>query len=264
MDRPDPQDVLQLRREGAVATLVLNRPQRRNALDSATKKALRQAVEEVADDPTVRAVVLTGSGGSFCGGQDLAEHAQALQDDPAHAFDTVEADYAPVIAALAGMPKPVIAAVEGVCVGAGLALALACDLQVIAEDARLATAFTAIGLTADSGLSHTLTRAFGAARARRLLLLGEPFSPAQAASWGLGADVVAADQVQGHARELAERLAAGPTLAYAQTKRLVLDAGLTDALRTEAAAQSRLGCSADHAEAVAAFLAKRRPRFQGR
>lgn len=233
-------------------------------MDAVTKKALRQGLEEVADDPQVRAVVLTGAGGSFCGGQDLAEHAQALQADPAHAFDTVEADYAPVITALTTMAKPVVAAVEGTCVGAGLALALACDLRVMAEDARLATAFTAIGLTADSGLSLTLSAAVGDARARQLLLLGESFTAAEAVAWGISAEVVAPQQTLERARDLATRLAAGPTLAFAQTKRLLAATALEAAMRAEALAQARLGLSADHAEAVEAFLARRRPRFQGR
>ncbi|NUO99139.1 MAG: enoyl-CoA hydratase/isomerase family protein, partial [Nonomuraea sp.] len=172
-----------------MAVVTLNRPERRNALDTALKTALRQALEEVAADDAVRAVLLTGAGGAFCAGQDLAEHAAALRADPGRAFDTVEADYAPIIRLLATMGKPVVAAVNGTCVGAGLALALACDLRVLAEDAVLATAFSAIGLTCDSGLSRTLVRAVGEARAKELVLLGEPFSVAQAVAWGIAGRV---------------------------------------------------------------------------
>ncbi|RSN04965.1 enoyl-CoA hydratase [Nonomuraea sp. WAC 01424] len=256
-----------LEHDGGVAVVTLHRPERRNALDAACKNALRRALEEVADDDSVRAVLLTGAGGAFCVGQDLAEHAEALRADPGHAFDTVEADYAPVVRLLATMGKPVVAAVEGACVGAGLALALACDLRVLAEDAVLATAFTGVGLTCDSGLSVTLTRAVGELRAKELVLLGEPFSGAQAAAWGISARVVPHTEVAVAGRELAARLAAGPTAAYAASKRLIAQSWERDlgaALAAEAQDQARLGLTADHAGAVEAFLAKRRPVFEGR
>lgn len=252
-----------IERDGAVAVLTLDRPKRRNSLDAETKKALREALESVAADPPVRAVILTGAGGSFCGGQDLAEHAEALHADPAHAFHTVEQDYAPIVRALATMPKPVIAAVQGTCAGAGLALALACDLRVLAEDALFATAFTAIGLTCDSGLSLTLPRSVGESRARELLLLGTQFTAADAVAWGIAGQIVPTEDVQTHARELARKLAAGPTLAFAETKRLISAAPLATVLHNEALAQSRLGLTTDHAAAVQAFLAKERPSFQG-
>ncbi|MEV4177478.1 enoyl-CoA hydratase-related protein [Nonomuraea sp. NPDC049709] len=254
-------------RDGAVAVVTLNRPERRNALDGKTKTALRGALEDAAADGSVRAVLLTGAGGAFCAGQDLAEHAAALRADPAHAFDTVEEDYAPVVRLLATMDKPVVAAVNGTCVGAGLALALACDLRVLAEDAVLGTAFSAIGLTCDSGLSATLTRAVGESRARELVLLAEPFGARQAVEWGISGRVVPPDDVGEVARELATRLAAGPTAAYAESKRLIARAGdgdLATTLAAEARAQARLGMTADHAGAVEAFLAKRRPTFEGR
>ncbi|GAA4908311.1 2-(1,2-epoxy-1,2-dihydrophenyl)acetyl-CoA isomerase [Nonomuraea thailandensis] len=254
-------------RDGAVAVVTLNRPERRNALDGKTKAALRGALEDVAADAAVRAVLLTGAGGAFCAGQDLAEHAAALRDDPAHAFDTVEEDYAPVVRLLATMDKPVVAAVGGTCVGAGLALALACDVRVLAEDAVFATAFSAIGLTCDSGLSATLTRAVGEARARELVLLAEPFGAQEAVAWGISGRVVPRDEVGTQGRALAARLAAGPTAAYAESKRLIAQAwgrDLAATLAAEARAQARLGLSADHAAAVEAFLAKRKPVFEGR
>lgn len=264
---PGADEPVTLERDGAVAVVTLDRPDRRNALDGATKGLLRKALDAVAGDDSVRAVVLAGSGSAFCVGQDLGEHAEALQADPAQAFDTVEQDYAPVVRLLATMPKPVVAAVNGTCVGAGLALALACDLQVFAEDAVLATAFTAIGLTCDSGLASTLTRSVGASRARRLVLLGEAFTPQQAVDWGIAADVVPRADVVTAARALAATLAAGPTAAYAQSKRLLADAataGLDAVLVAEAAAQATLGLTHDHQNAVQAFLAKRRPEFSGR
>jgi 2-(1,2-epoxy-1,2-dihydrophenyl)acetyl-CoA isomerase len=261
-----PQPVL-VERDGAVATVTINRPDRRNALDTATKVALRDALVEVAADATVRAVVLTGAGSAFCVGQDLAEHAAALQADAATAFDTVDEHYSRIVVALATMPKPVIAAVSGACVGAGLGLALACDLRVLSSSAKFGTAFTAIGLTCDSGLSASLVRAVGRSRASELVLLGETFGAEQALAWGISGTVAEPDEVLAQAQGLAQRLAAGPTRAYAESKAL-LDAAssssLPDVLTAESAAQHRLGLTADHQRAVAAFLAKEKPTFDGR
>ena len=159
--------------------MTLNRPERRNALTLELKDALVAALDGVAADDAVRAVVLAGSGKSFCVGQDLAEHAEALRADPRSAFATVEAHYNPIVRALAAMPKPVVAAVNGGAVGAGLGFALACDLRVTAEGATFATAFAAIGLTADSGLSACLVHSLGHARATELMLLGEPSTPSR-------------------------------------------------------------------------------------
>jgi 2-(1,2-epoxy-1,2-dihydrophenyl)acetyl-CoA isomerase len=253
--------------DGAVATVTLNRADRRNALDFETKLALRDRLDEVAGDDSVRAVVLTGAGSAFCVGQDLAEHAANLADDASTAFDTVAHHYGPIVRALATMPKPVVAAVNGACVGAGLAFALACDLRVFSATALLGTAFSGIGLTCDSGLSATLTAEVGPGRARELLLLGDSFSPADAAAWGVAGRVVDPDAVLPTALDLAARLAAGPTAAYAETKSLVAAAGcrtLSDTLAAEHAAQARCGLTADHTDAVTAFLDRRRPVFHGR
>lgn len=252
-------------RQDAVAIVTINRPERRNALDVATKVALRDALAAVAVDDEIRAVVLTGAGGAFCAGQDLAEHAAALEADPATVFDTVPEHYAPITTSLATMPKPVIAAVEGVCVGAGLGFALACDLRVLASSAVLATAFTGIGLTCDSGLAYTLPRAVGDARARELVLLAESFTAEQAVAWGIAGRIVEPGEALAQARQLAARLAAGPTAAYAESKQLIAGAtSLDQTLAEEGAAQARLGLSVDHPAAVAAFLAKQKPAFVGR
>lgn len=253
-------------RRDAVATVTISRPERRNSLTAEAKLALRNGLAEVADDASIRAVVITGAGGHFCVGQDLAEHAESLDRDRAHAFDTVADEYTPVIEAITSMPKPVIAAVEGACVGAGLAVALACDLVVLSEGARLATAFTGIGLTFDSGLSHTLARAVGDSRARRLILLGEPFSATEAVAWGVAATITPVGDAIKTADALAARLAAGPTAAYAESKRLLAETwgrSLADTLAAEGRAQARLGLTDDHAGAVRAFLAKQQPTFSG-
>ena len=263
-DRAGP--AVTVERERYVAVVTMNRPDRRNALTRELKEALRDAVTEVGADPAVRAVVLASSGSAFCVGQDLNEHAAALRAVGSTALTTVEQHYNPIVRGLAGMPKPVVGAINGTCVGAGLGFALACDLRIAAAGARFATAFAAIGLSADSGLSAFLVHALGAARASELMLLGEPFTAEQATRWGLVREVVPAEQVRDAALELAGRLAEGPTAAYAEIKKaLALGAvsSLDAALAAEAAAQARLGRTRDHAGAVEAFLAKRRPTFEG-
>jgi 2-(1,2-epoxy-1,2-dihydrophenyl)acetyl-CoA isomerase len=249
-------------REGAVASIILPGP----ALGLAVKEGLLGSLQAVADDDQVRAVVLAGTGRAFCVGQDLAEHAAALDKDPATALDTVQEHYNPIVTALATMTKPVVAAVNGTCVGAGLGFVLACDFVVMAEAAVLGTAFTGIGLTCDSGLSVTLPAAVGLQRARTLLLRPTTFSAEQAVSWGLPFELVPADQVRATAGALAAELAAGPTAAYAEAKRLLADGTsrpLGDSLAAEASAQRRLGVTADHRNAVRAFLAKEKPVFNG-
>jgi 2-(1,2-epoxy-1,2-dihydrophenyl)acetyl-CoA isomerase len=251
-----------IERVGAVASVILPGP----ALSVAVKEGLLSSLRSVADDESVRAVVLTGTGRAFCVGQDLAEHAAALDKDPATALDTVAEHYNPIVTLLTAMAKPVVAGVNGTCVGAGLGLVLACDFVVMAEGAVLGTAFTGIGLTCDSGLSVTLPAAVGMARARALLLRPATFTAEQAVSWGLPFELVAADQVRATAAELAAGLAAGPTAAYAETKRLLVDGAsrpLAESLEAEGAAQRRLGTTADHGNAVRAFLAKEKPTFQG-
>lgn len=249
--------------ERAVATIRLGIP----SLGVAAKQRLLDAVESVAVDDSVRAVILTGTGRVFSAGQDLGEHAEALRDPTADPFATIVEHYNPLILALTSMAKPVVAAINGTCAGAGLGIALACDVRVAAAGARFTTAFTSIGLTPDSGLSASLARAIGAARASELVLLADPFTAEDALSWGLVGRVVAPEELASTARGVADRLAAGPTLAYATAKRAMRQAwgaGRTDVLSAEAHDQSMLGATEDHRGAVAAFLAKSRPEFHGR
>lgn len=252
--------------EGAVATVIINRPDQRNALDAATKALLLDRLQRAAGDDAIRAVVLTGAGPAFCVGQDLGEHAQALADNPAAAFDTLEKDYNPLITLLTTMAKPVVAAVNGTCVGAGLSLALACDLRVISSAAKFGTAFSAIGLTCDSGLSVTLVRSVGPARAAQLMLLGSTFTAEEAVGWGISGIIADPAKTVGAAVDLAVGLADGPTRAFAETKALLSTAStatLAEALAAESAAQHRLGLTRDHLNAVTAFLRKEQPIFSG-
>lgn len=250
---------------GRVATITLNRPDALNSLTAEAKQALREAVDRAREDTAVRAVVLTGTGRAFCVGQDLREHAANLASGKA-LDGTLVRHYNPVIAGLAGMPKPVIAAVNGVAAGAGASLTFACDLRIASQKASFTTAFTGIGLAPDSGMSWTLQRLVGYAKAAELLLLAEPVTAEDAARLGLVHRVVPADELSDAARDLAERLAAGPTRAYAAVKEALAYAsgtGLAEALEKEAELQDALAASTDHTNATEAFLKKERPTFTG-
>ena len=246
-----------------VATLTLQRP----GLSSALRRDLLAAVQELAADPSVRAVLLTGSGRAFCVGQDLAEHVESLRGDPSTSLSVVEEEYNPLILALAALRVPVVVGINGACAGAGLGIALAGDLRVAAAGAKLTTAFTGIGLSSDSALAARLVHCVGASRATELLLLPEPFPAEAAAQWGLVHRVVAPEQVLPESQALAARLASGPTAAYRAVKTVLATAAtdsLPDTLALEGRLQSELGRTADHREAVEAFLAKRPPVFTGR
>jgi 2-(1,2-epoxy-1,2-dihydrophenyl)acetyl-CoA isomerase len=262
----DTDDVVRTHVEDGLAVVELNRPGASNALDTAMKVALLEALTAVGADDSVRAVLLRATGKHFCVGQDLAEHAAALADDSASALDTVRRHYNPIVLALARLDVPVVAALTGACVGAGLGIALTADIRVAGEGSRFGTAFTAIGLAADSGLSATLVRAVGAGRARDLFLTAETVTAPDALAWGLVTRVVPDAEVADTALALARRLAAGPTAAFAEARTLLdadPDRPLADVLEDEAAAQSRLATTADHRGAVEAFLAKARPTFTG-
>lgn len=249
-----------------VATITLARPDAMNSLTAAAKTELREAVERARDDSAARAVILTGSGRAFCVGQDLREHADNLEAGRGLA-GTLEDHYEPIVLALSGMPKPVVAAVNGTAAGAGLSFALACDVRIASEKASFATAFTRIGLAPDSGLSWTLPRVVGRAKALELLLLAEPVRAAEALELGLVNAVVPPESLATAARDLAARLAAGPTLAYAAVKAAVDHAAVTDlagALAKEAQLQRACAETADHAAATKAFLRKEQPVFEGR
>ncbi|GAB3207754.1 enoyl-CoA hydratase-related protein [Marinactinospora thermotolerans] len=249
-----------------VATITLNRPDAMNSLTVEAKEALLAAVERARNDNSARAVVLTGRGKAFCAGQDLREHAAVLGSGEGLG-DTVRKHYNPIALALARMPKPVIAAVNGVAAGAGASLAFACDLRVASERASFLMAFANVGLGSDSGASWTLPRLIGHARAMEMLLLAEPVKAARALEIGLVNRVVPADELAGATGELARRLASGPTVAYAAIKgELNFGSGLDleNALEMEAALQDQCAQTADHLNATLAFVDKRQPEFEGR
>ncbi|HTE71797.1 MAG TPA: enoyl-CoA hydratase-related protein [Actinomycetes bacterium] len=260
-------DVLRLETSDAVATVTLDRPDAMNALDTELKVALRDTLAALAEDDAVRAVLLTGSGRAFCVGQDLAEHAGNLRDDRDAVWSTVPEHYTPIATLLATMPKPVVAAVNGTAAGAGAAFAFACDFRVAAESAKFTMAFSAVGLSADSGSSWTLPRLVGLAKAKELLMLGPTLTAAQAYELGLLTEVVPADQVTTRARELAGRLAQGPTLALGAIRQALAYSaghGLAESLAFEQQMMELTGSSDDHVGAVESFLQKQTPVFEGR
>lgn len=251
--------------DNAVATVTLNRPEARNALTAELKRALLDVLTRCGADAAVRAVVLTGAGGAFCAGQDLREHADALQAG-SKPLETVRQHYNPIIMAIATMPKPVVAALPGTAAGAGASIAFACDFRIAARRASLLLAFSRVGLSADSGASWTLPRLVGMAKAAELLMLAEPVTAEAALAAGLLTAVVDDDALAAEATAFAAKLAAGPTAAYAAIKESLLFGsghGLVATLGKEAELQERLGRTTDHAAATAAFLNKELPVFRG-
>lgn len=249
-----------------VATITLARPDALNALDAATKEALRDAVQQAAADPQVRCVLLTGEGRAFCVGQDLKEHAQNLENG-IPIDDTVTKHYNPIVQALLTMAKPVVAAVGGVAAGAGAGFAFAADLRVVGESAGFNLAFAGIGLGPDSGSSWTLPRLVGTAKAIELLMRPSTIDAATALDLGLVTKVVPDDQVLAEARALATELAQGPTMAYAAIRQAVYYSAsheIPDSLERESELQAQCGATEDHQGAVRAFLGKQQPEFHGR
>lgn len=260
-------NVLLIEDTAGVRTLTMNRPESYNSLTTRLKDELVAALRAAAEDDTVRAVVLTGAGKAFCAGQDLKEHVTLLAANDPAPLHTVIDHYNPIVEAITTMPKPVIAAVNGMAAGAGASFAYACDLRVCAESAKFLMAFANIGLTADSGASWTLPRLIGYGRAMELMLLAKPVTAEDALRLGMVTEVVPDAEVGATATALAARMAAGPTTAYAKIKEALLaaaGAALSDALAVEARTQQEAGDTKDHHAAVDAFVAKQKPTFTGK
>lgn len=245
-------------RDGATAILTLDYPERRNALAMPMRQRLVDALEAIEADRALRAIVITGAGGTFSAGGDISGMDAA---DLAAGRERFRLTHRLVRLLIKGS-KPVIAAVEGWCVGAGLSVAMCCDTVVAAEDARFAAGFGKIGLVADLGLLHTLPARIGQGRARQILLYGEPTDAAHAAVIGMADRVVPSGTALQAALARATLFHAAAPLPVAMTRQH-LAAGLDAALDWEREAQSTLFLTADHAEGKAAFLAKRPPVFKG-
>jgi 2-(1,2-epoxy-1,2-dihydrophenyl)acetyl-CoA isomerase len=248
-------------RDGAVLTITFNRPEVYNAFNRPLHTALHEALTE-AGDAAVRCVVVTGAGKGFCAGQDLKEFSDVSES----IADALEASYHPNVRLVRGLPKPVIAAVNGAAAGAGLSFACACDLRVAAESATFVPGFVGIGLVPDAGGTWFVHRLLGFARAFEWMSSNRRLSAAEALEWSLVSEVIPDDAFADRVAELAAEWAARPTLAIGRTKQLLehaYAAALDAQLALEAQLQQESVGTADFAEGVGAFLEKRAPSFTG-
>ncbi len=251
----------------AVAVITLDRPEVMNAFDDELGAATLDAVEAAAADAGVRCIVLTGAGRAFSAGEDLGALAGGYErGEAAPLGDTLVRRYNPLIRAIVRAPKPVVAAINGVAAGAGASIALACDVRLASEAAKLVLAFIKVGLVPDSGALWFLALLVGTGRALDLALSGAPVSANEAHALGLVNRVFSPETFEDGWREAAADLAAGPTAAVALTKKLLhaaTEVSLDEQLEIEVQAQTEAGRTSDHLEGVQAFLSKRAARFEG-
>jgi 2-(1,2-epoxy-1,2-dihydrophenyl)acetyl-CoA isomerase len=250
-----------------IARLTLNRPERLNSFNTTMHAEVRAALASLTASSAARVLVLTGAGRGFCAGQDLGDRAVAPAGAAVDLGDSIEKYYKPLVLTLRALPLPVIGAVNGVAAGAGASIALACDLVVAARSASFVQAFAKLGLVPDSGGTWFLPRLVGTARATGLAFLGEKLSAEQAAQWGLIWACVEDGEFNSAVDALARQLAVAPTRGLALTKQAIYQSWshtLEQQLDIERDYQRELGSTADYAEGVAAFTAKRTPRFTGK
>ena len=258
---------LRIEHDGGVAILTLDRPDVLNAFDEGLTSALAVAMTDAARDPAVRCVVLTGAGRAFSAGQDLRDRATAIaQGADLRLGDELRRRYHPVVTTIREMRKPVIAAVNGVAAGAGLGLALSCDIRVASASATFRAAWSKVGLVPDAASAYFLPRLVGWGRAIDVIFSGEPVTSAEAHRIGLATRVWPDAEFPERWRAYARDLSAAATEALALTKdglNAAWDHGLRDFLELEASLQDRAGRTTDYAEGVRAFLEKRPARFSG-
>jgi 2-(1,2-epoxy-1,2-dihydrophenyl)acetyl-CoA isomerase len=261
-----PYEVIAVERLGGVSRITLDRPDALNAWTPELGRELLDALRTAATDPNVRAVLVTGAGRAFSAGADVKVPREITADGDPDLSTRLQEIYNPIMVEIRHAPKPVIAAVNGPAAGLGCSLALACDLTLAAESAYFLLAFARLGVMPDGGACLFLAERIGLARTAELAICGEPLPAPQALDWGLINAVHPDDRLAGTALELAERLADGPTLAYANIKRTLRaasQASLIEHLAFEASLQQEHATSADYAEGVRAFIERRPPRFTG-
>lgn len=254
---------VEYRREGDVALITLNRPDRFNAIEGTISTGLVEALGRAGVD--ARAAVITGAGRAFCAGADLAELEPEYEDGGPDLAEHLENLFHPIVGAIVDCAVPTVAAINGVAAGAGLGIALACDLRVMAESAFLTSAFTAIGLTPDSGTTWWLPQMVGVSRALELALTNRRVSADEATAMGLCQETTHDDEVLERAIETAANLADLVPDSLVTTRRLIREAAsksFSEALAAEQSEQGRLGKTVEHAEGVRAFLEKRKPDFR--
>lgn len=262
------EDPVRVERRDNWHKLTLNRPDKLNALNASVLAGLVAAFDAAENDPSCRALLLTGAGRGFCAGQELSDAIIPGPENLNPDLGAIARSYHDgVVRRLRALPLPIVCAVNGVAAGAGANIALACDIVLAGRGASFVQAFVRIGLVPDCGGSFFLPRLIGEARARALAMLGEPVTATQAESWGMIWQAVDDDALSFEAEALTARLAAMPTEALAMMKRLFNQSGantLDAQLDLEASTQAKAGGTQDYAEGVRAFLAKRRPAFTGR
>lgn len=265
------EDFLAEIRDG-IAILTMNRPKARNAMSGPMNQALQKTLADCELDPEVKVVVLTGAGKGFCAGGDVKGMAasnegggrQTTLDEAIH---SQRLNQRATAGKLHRMPKPTIAALPGAAAGAGLGLALGCDLRVMADNAILTTAFARVGFSGDYGGTYFLTKLVGAAKAREMYFLSDRISADEALRLGLANWIVPPEELMDKTMEIATRLANGPTVAYRYMKENLnraMSGDIDDCLDLEATHHIHTGATADHKEAAKAFVEKREPQFQGR
>ena len=259
-------ETINLYRRGGTAKIELNRPERMNAWNTQFGHDLRDAIAATGEDVEVRAVLVTGAGRAFSSGADLKDTPRLNSAGQVDLYGVLTERYHPIITGIRRMPKPVVAAVNGPAAGIGLSLALACDLILAAESSYFLLAFVNLGLVPDGGSSMLVPARVGFARAAQMALLGERVAAGQALDWGLINQVWPDDELGAQAEALAARLAEGPTLSYAGTKRQLnnwLFRRMDEQLEFEAGVQQEMAGSRDFAEGAISFVEKRPPRFSG-
>lgn len=252
-------------RTGGVATIALNRPDRLNAFNGTMHDELYAALGEAAEDDEVRCIVLRGEGRGFSSGADLAQIVQEADGDP-DLGEYLRGTYSRLVKSMVGIPKPIIAALHGPVYGAGVGIALACDLRIAAESAKFSVAFIKIGLMPDAGVTFFLPRVIGLGRAIQMSMLGDAVDAEEAHRIGLVYEVVPDGSLEMETTKLAEHLAAMPTAALGRMKASLyttFEADLDTALEREAEGQTFCGYTQDHKEGIAAFLEKREAQFTG-